>query len=382
MTPTSVPPPPPPAKHQAPNPHTPSLPEGWLESERGSGNVCGLCPVKTPLSSTYDPRLTAEQRWTPAQCVAACGKRKVVVVIDLTATDRYYDKRELAALGVRHVKIATQGRGVPSERQMGEVLDVLREVMPSKAQAEHQAARDAASKDGDEERARALEELASAVSGDTVTLGGGAVSGGQAAASGGGGGKDANSIAIIHCTHGLNRTGYVITRALVELQGYSLVDALAAFAAVRPPGLWRAEYVKALHERYGGPQPELPTPPEWAKLEAHGSEGGGHRRGGGGGYGGGSGGYSGGGGVEEREDPANLFAGALVPDATGATYYQDRRRQWPYRTDTHGAKLLQSMIDVAQPLLAEAVKALDEEDGGRSRQEGCVCCSVVTPLCV
>ena len=261
MTPTSVPPPPPPAKHQAPNPHTPSLPEGWLESERGSGNVCGLCPVKTPLSSTYDPRLTAEQRWTPAQCVAACGKRKVVVVIDLTATDRYYDKRELAALGVRHVKIATQGRGVPSERQMGEVLDVLREVMPSKAQAEHQAARDAASKDGDEERARALEELASAVSGDTVTLGGGAVSGGQAAVSGGGGGKDANSIAIIHCTHGLNRTGYVITRALVELQGYSLVDALAAFAAVRPPGLWRAEYVKALHERYGGPQPELPKHP-------------------------------------------------------------------------------------------------------------------------
>ena len=335
---TSVPPLPPQASH-----HAPSLPEGWLESERGGGHVCGLCPVKTPLSSAYDPRLTAEQRWTPAQCVAACGKRKVVAVVDLTATDRYYDKRELAPFGVRHLKFATQGRGVPSERQMGEILEVLREVMP-----------------------KVLDELASAVSGDTVTLGGGAVSGGQAAAS--------DSIVIIHCTHGLNRTGYVIVRALVDLHGYSLVDALAAFAAVRPPGLWRPEYVKALHERYGGPQPKLPSPPEWARLEAHASEGGGgNRRGGAGGYNGG------GGGGEEKEDPTNLFAGALVTDATGATYYQDRRRQWPYRTNTHGATLLQGMIDIAQPLLAEAVKALDEEDGGRSRQEGCAPQPVTRP---
>ena len=54
----------------------------------------------------------------------------VKLVIDLTATHRYYDRAELEEAGVRHMKIATQGRGTPSEGQMAAILSALRELMP------------------------------------------------------------------------------------------------------------------------------------------------------------------------------------------------------------------------------------------------------------
>ena len=172
---------------------------------------------------------------------------------------------------------------------MRDIFDALREAMPAVGATAGATAGAAGA--ADEKQAQGLAELASAVSGDTASLGGGAVSGGAAAAAGA---KGESSVAIIHCTHGLNRTGYVVARALVELHGYTLVDALDAFAAIRSPGLWREEYVRDLRGRYGGPQPTLPTPPAWAKLEPH-SSGGGHGgyggKGGGGGHG--RGGYGG-----------------------------------------------------------------------------------------
>ena len=58
-------------------------------------------------------------------------------------------------------------------------------------------------------------------------------------------------------------TGFLIAIALVRLHGYSLCDALDAFAKIRPPGVWREEYIKALHDSFGGPPPPVPEKPEW-----------------------------------------------------------------------------------------------------------------------
>ena len=308
-------PPPPPAPKR--------LPEGWAESEKGGGSasVLGLCPVKTPLSSSFDAG------WTPADCIVACGKRAVKVVIDLTNTDRYYDKREVEALGIRHVKCKTEGRGVPSDDQMRMILHTLREVNS--------------------------EAIPASANGPGNT-----------------------PISIIHCTHGMNRTGYVICCALIEIHNKSLIEALEMFAAIRPPGIFREEYVKTLHERYGGPPPTMPTPPPWANMLSHedsrgsGSKHHSYDRG----HDGtvrtslddddeGNGGNGGGGSGE-----VDLFAGAMVPDDTGATYYQDRRKQWPYRTDTNGHSMLKGMIDVAGPLLSDAVKSLEGTDRGMLRE--------------
>ena len=96
---------------------------------------------------------------------------------------------------------------------------------------------------------------------------------------------------VVHCTHGcararlvslrwlrwreaahrppaypsrLNRTGYVVATALCRLEPHiPLGEALAAFSEQRPPGLWREQYVRALHDTYGGAIPPLPPPPSW-----------------------------------------------------------------------------------------------------------------------
>jgi mRNA-capping enzyme len=75
------------------------------------------------------------------------------------------------------------------------------------------------------------------------------------------------SVAVMHCTHGLNRTGFLLVYALCVLDGCTLAEALTIFGQVRPPGLWREQYVQALHDKFGGPLPPLPQPPEWDRGE-------------------------------------------------------------------------------------------------------------------
>ena len=102
--------------------------------------------------------------------------------------------------GVKHVKVLTAGRGVPSEAQVAQVLDALRDVAAAGPEA----------------------------------------------------------VAVMHCTHGINRTGFMVARALCELHDYKLTDALDAFAELRPPGLWRHECVQSPRAR------RPPRPPRHA----------------------------------------------------------------------------------------------------------------------
>ena len=47
----------------------------------------------------------------------------------------------------------------------------------------------------------------------------------------------------VHCTHGLNRTGFMIVSLLVDAMGYNLEAAVAAFAIARAPGAVCATHV-------------------------------------------------------------------------------------------------------------------------------------------
>ena len=366
-----------PPPRQPPPPPPKRLPDGWLESDFGGPNVCGLCPAKTPLSHAFDGSLRPEQRWSPATCIEACGGSAVRLVIDLTATDRYYSPSELPS-GVAHVKILTQGRGVLSEEQVRTALDALKRCLdlppvPGPAAALVAVAEapvatgEALAADETTEPATAAGELAATKGGEVATteelaaVGDtpGAAAVGVAAARSA---RAVGGVAVIHCTHGLNRTGYVLVRALCELHGFSLTEALDAFAAVRPPGLWRSEYIAALHERYGGPAPVLPVAPRWAKgvpvapeLELR------HR----------TGEEYGGRGGRQGAEPSGVFTGALEFTGSGATYYQDRRRQWPYRTDAHGAALLRDMMETAEPLISRLLGELERDQAGEQlRSEG------------
>jgi hypothetical protein len=143
-----VPRPMPMQRSRAPN----AIPAGWLECSKGGDSVCGMCAIKTPLSPHYTADLSPETRWTPMDAVMACGGRRVKLVIDLTSTSRYYKAEELPT-GVTHVKLAVQGHSVPTDAAVKSALDRLRDL-----------------------------------SGHADAVG--------------------DFTAIVHCTHGLNRTGY------------------------------------------------------------------------------------------------------------------------------------------------------------------------------
>ena len=97
------------------------VPAGWLESPCGGANIFGIAPVKTPLSSVFDLPSGAES-WTPAECVDKCGgAAAVAVVIDLTATRRYYSPSDLPE-GVRHLKLPLAGRATPTDDEMALVM--------------------------------------------------------------------------------------------------------------------------------------------------------------------------------------------------------------------------------------------------------------------
>lgn len=53
----------------------------------------------------------------------------------------------------------------------------------------------------------------------------------------------------VHCTHGLNRSGFFIVTYLVEQLKMALKDALKAFAEASPPGIFDRSFLAALYQR-------------------------------------------------------------------------------------------------------------------------------------
>lgn len=72
----------------------------------------------------------------------------------------------------------------------------------------------------------------------------------------------------VHCTHGYNRTGYLIISYLVNRMNYQIDDALKAFSNGRPPGIYRESYVTELIHRFGGDlSKHFIAKPFWVKKE-------------------------------------------------------------------------------------------------------------------
>ena len=61
---------------------------------------------------------------------------------------------------------------------------------------------------------------------------------------------ETNDIVGIHCTHGFNRTGFIIVRYLVDVMQMSLIDALTLFKQKRPPGIYKPDYINELFRFY------------------------------------------------------------------------------------------------------------------------------------
>lgn len=193
-------------------------PPRWLNCPR-KGQLIDekFLPFKTPLSEAYDSQVPEESRFPPSMLLASLSslKLKMGLWIDLTNTDRFYDKKVVEEREIRYLKLQCRGHGeCPTEEQTRTFIQVCQKFI-------------------------SMNPL---------------------------------HIIGIHCTHGFNRTGFLIASYLVENKSWSVDAAIRAFAQARPPGIYKADYLRELFKRYGDVDDTPPPPPrpDWCDEESEG----------------------------------------------------------------------------------------------------------------
>ncbi|CAH0557558.1 unnamed protein product [Brassicogethes aeneus] len=183
------------------------VPNRWLHCPRKSEiPIIGkFVALKTPLSSNFDEQVPIECRFPPKMLFDSCKSKKIKLGlwVDLTNTSRFYDKEEVENFGCKYVKLQCRGHGeTPSVEQTNTFIQIVHNFISKFP----------------------LECIA------------------------------------VHCTHGFNRTGFLVVSYLVEKMDCSLEIALEMFAKARPTGIYKADYIEELYRRYDDVD-EMPPPP-------------------------------------------------------------------------------------------------------------------------
>ncbi|XP_065883187.1 RNA/RNP complex-1-interacting phosphatase-like [Dysidea avara] len=155
-------------------------------------------PTYPPISPSERPREYSKtttpvtRRFTPTQLVGGLKKNglKLGLVVDLTHTSIYYDPREFEQFGVQHIKVECPGKVVPSADVYKKFAGVIRSQL-------------------------ALPDP---------------------------------GVVVVHCTHGVNRTGYLICKFLIDHFKYSSDDAIKTFSKSRGYSMEYKNYLDDLQE--------------------------------------------------------------------------------------------------------------------------------------
>ncbi|KAJ9574878.1 hypothetical protein L9F63_007941, partial [Diploptera punctata] len=190
------------------------IPARWLHCPRKSAGlvVNKFLAFKTPLSSQYDDQVPEECRFEPGMVFASMKsyRIKLGLWIDLTNTSRFYNKKDIEAQGCKYVKLKCRGHGETPSADMTKAFTEICDRFISQHPLE---------------------------------------------------------IIAVHCTHGFNRTGFLIVSYLVTKMDWSVDAAVRHFASVRPPGIYKEDYLEELFRRYCKDDvidpPEPPMLPEW-----------------------------------------------------------------------------------------------------------------------
>lgn len=145
----------------------------WVENTR-------FIAFKCPLKPEMQKHLNDDRRFTLGDLVERlddCGK-ELGLLIDLTNTDRYYKSTDITDAQIEYYKLMTPGHNqIPSEKCYQEFLEVVRKFLNKN--------------------------------------------------------KNNDKLIGVHCTHGLNRTGYLIVRYMIEQMDIDPTEALEAFNRAR-----------------------------------------------------------------------------------------------------------------------------------------------------
>ncbi|TMS35309.1 hypothetical protein L596_002739 [Steinernema carpocapsae] len=172
------------------------LPSRWIKYGAVGTDICGtpFLPFKTPLKPEFNQRLKRNEVFeveTLMDCIRS-SNRRLGLVIDLTNTDRYYDSKKWRSYGIDYARIRNNGQEVHTQTglfdEFKRIVDAFRE-------------RD-----------------------------------------------NGNSLIGVHCTHGLNRTGYFICRYMIEVLKMNSKQAILEFEKSRGHAIERQTYVNVLKE--------------------------------------------------------------------------------------------------------------------------------------
>ncbi|KAM8954080.1 mRNA-capping enzyme [Pelodytes ibericus] len=191
------------------------IPPRWLNCpRRGQPVAAKFLPLKTMLGPKYDDQVPEENRFHPSMLsnYLKSLKVKMGLLIDLTNTTRFYDRNDIEKEGIKYIKLQCKGHGECPSPENTETFIRLCE--------------------------RFLD-------------------------------RNSDELVGVHCTHGFNRTGFLICAFLVEKMDWSIEAAVATFAQARPPGIYKADYLKELFQRYGDIEDAPPPPelPDWCFEE-------------------------------------------------------------------------------------------------------------------
>lgn len=193
-----------------------TIPNRWLQCPRKATGLIAekFMAFKTPLSERYDSQVPPECRFPPKMLFTLCKTKKIRfgLWIDLTNTTRFYNKLDVEEEGCKYVKLQCRGHGeTPSPEQTKTFIAIVDNFI----------------------RNNPLEHIA------------------------------------VHCTHGFNRTGFLIVSYLIEIMDCAIEIALDMFAKVRPPGIYKGDYLEELYRRYSDVDDTPPPPmlPDWCFEE-------------------------------------------------------------------------------------------------------------------
>ncbi|KAJ4834759.1 hypothetical protein Tsubulata_012596 [Turnera subulata] len=192
------------------------LPPGWLDCPSVGQEIIGcIIPSKVPLGEAYNDCIPPGKRYSFKQVIhqQRVLQRKLGLVIDLTNTTRYYQTSDLKKEGIKHVKIYCKGRdAVPDNASVNTFVYEVTQFLSRQ--------------------------------------------------------RHSKKYILVHCTHGHNRTGYMIVHYLMRSLPMSVTQALKIFSDARPPGIYKADYIDALYAFYHERKPEMvvcPPTPEWKR---------------------------------------------------------------------------------------------------------------------
>ncbi|KAK1280856.1 hypothetical protein QJS04_geneDACA019854 [Acorus gramineus] len=175
----------------------------WLDCPPSGKGIERIIPSKVPLGESFNDAVEPGKRYSSKQVLhqQRVMGREIGLVIDLTNTSRYYPSADWLTKGIKHLKIPCRGRdAVPDNESVNNFVWEVTQFFNSQ--------------------------------------------------------KHTKKHILVHCTHGHNRTGFMIVHFLVRSHLMTVTQAILKFSEARPPGIYKQDYIDALYTFYHERKPK------------------------------------------------------------------------------------------------------------------------------